>query len=651
MIEKIRTSRGSRSDEFQPRDNRNIMKLLNYMIIIHLSYCLCQDQTDFQGKADGNNTGGVKLQEYKGDPRVHHSKCRWTLRLPGSRSGDVVPLSSDSTDSLVDQICQELDCGRVYSVDKTSAPPNATCFHDCLYKDQRLQNCSQRVSGGCTVINAALCGHQAVWLAAGPDRCAGRVELWRDGRQGTVCDDGWDLRDADVVCAQLGCGYAVGVTGQGGSFPPGTGPVLRDELNCSGREENLWSCQASQEEPDCGHKEDAGVTCSEMRDIRLTGGADRCAGKLEVHRNGSWGTVCDNCWSERLASMVCSMLGCGTTALNFSQFVPPLVHNQGPQWFYQCGPGHHNLWMCKEFVNKSHLCVDSKASGVICEGSLGFLPATKSNATPVTTSWTRVPAAPTAAAPPSEGLISASHLLLVFITVCLLLLVLLITNTVLCCHYRRRHAFLLQQSRTSPRPRRLNPYHETVDLVKVTAHSHQQQTTVPSDPRYLWTQRSSVDSSSVDTDYEQGDPSNDPSFPLSTFRNSQRYRNHTNPSPMPSGADGLCPEGSAPTHKDTGAFSAASGGPPDAQQARASVISVDSFDTSSTSSGEDYQNINKGAYINVTPDPGLDQSSAASGAPDPLRFFNNHQHHSAPATNQSSSDEDDGPLYSPVSPD
>ncbi|XP_062265862.1 CD5 antigen-like isoform X2 [Platichthys flesus] len=584
------------------------MKLLNYMFILHLSYCLCQDPTDVQVRADGNNTGGVKLEEYKGDPRVHHSKCRWTLRLPGSRSGDVVPLSSDSTDSLVDQICQDLDCGRVYHVDKTSAPPNATCFHDCLYKDQRLQNCSQRVSGGCTVIAAALCDHQAVWLAEGPDRCAGRVELWRDGQRGTVCDDGWDLRDADVVCAQLGCGYGVSVTGQGGSFPPGSGPVLRDELNCSGREENLWSCPASQEEPDCGHKEDAGVTCSEMRDIRLTGGADRCSGKLEVHRNGSWGTVCDNCWNERLASMVCSMLRCGSTALNFSQFVPPLAHNQGPQWFYRCKPEHHSLWQCKEYVNKSHLCVDSKASGVICEGSLGFLQATKTNATPVTTSWTKVPAAPTTA-PPSEGLISASHVLLIFITVCLLLLVLLITNTVLCCHYRRRHAFLLQQSRTSPRQRRLNPYHETVDLVKVTAHNQQQ--------------------------------TND----------SQRYRNHTSPSPMPSGADGLCPEGPAPTHKDTGAFSAPSGGPPDAQQARASVISVDSFDTSSTSSGEDYQNINKGGYINVTPDPGLDQSSAASGAPDPLRFFNNHQLHSAQATNQSSSDEDDGPLYSPVSPD
>lgn len=41
---------------------------------------------------------------------------------------------------------------------------------------------------------------------------------------------------------------------------------------------------------------------------------------------------------------------------------------------------------------------------------------------------------------------------------------------------------------------------------------------VPPKPRYLWTQLSSVDSTSVDTDYEQYDPSTDPSVPFSTFQ-------------------------------------------------------------------------------------------------------------------------------------
>lgn len=99
-------------------------------------------------------------------------------------------------------------------------------------------------------------------LAAGPGRCEGRVELLHAGEWGTVCDDGWDLRDAQVVCRQLGCGHALGAPGAA-HFGAGAGRIWMDELACEGHEAALWRCLSrGWGRHDCGHKEDAGALCS-----------------------------------------------------------------------------------------------------------------------------------------------------------------------------------------------------------------------------------------------------------------------------------------------------------------------------------------------------------------------------------------------------
>ena len=101
-----------------------------------------------------------------------------------------------------------------------------------------------------------------VKLVGGSSHYEGRVEVYYNGQWGTVCDDGWDHTDADVVCRQLGFGnngYAYGSA----YFGKGSGAILLDNVTCNGSESILANCGhlGISLITTCSHVEDAGVRC------------------------------------------------------------------------------------------------------------------------------------------------------------------------------------------------------------------------------------------------------------------------------------------------------------------------------------------------------------------------------------------------------
>ncbi|XP_022088984.1 deleted in malignant brain tumors 1 protein-like [Acanthaster planci] len=156
----------------------------------------------------------------------------------------------------------------------------------------------RRVSGGCSDSDDA------------GVRCEvdGRVELFLQGDWGTICDDSWNLLNANVVCRQLGFTQAVLFT----SFGAGAEEmhILMDEVMCRGDEDSAVECPRTLGSSDCSHAEDVGVHCdnSTTDDIatdRLVDGSDSAEGRVEIFALGTWGTICDDNWDITDANVVC----------------------------------------------------------------------------------------------------------------------------------------------------------------------------------------------------------------------------------------------------------------------------------------------------------------------------------------------------------
>ncbi|KAI4586297.1 hypothetical protein MJG53_004084 [Ovis ammon polii x Ovis aries] len=206
-------------------------------------------------------------------------------------------------------------------------------------------------------------------LVDGGGPCAGRVEILDQGSWGTICDDGWDLDDAHVVCRQLGCGDALNAM-KSAHFGAGSGPIWLDDLNCTGNESLVWNCPSrGWGQHNCRHKEDAGVICSDREKLRLRGGDSECSGRVEVWHSGSWGTVCDDSWSLAEAEVVCQQLGCGQAleAVRAAGFGP----GNGSIWLdeVRCGGRESSLWDCAAEPWGQSDCKHEEDAGVRCSGT------------------------------------------------------------------------------------------------------------------------------------------------------------------------------------------------------------------------------------------------------------------------------------------
>ena len=103
-------------------------------------------------------------------------------------------------------------------------------------------------------------------LQGGNAYSEGRLEVFTNNQWGTVCDDYWSKRSADVACRSLG--FVDGSSGRARDYTKaffGAGaasvPIHFDDVRCKGDETSLFACPRRTGH-NCRHSEDVGVSCA-----------------------------------------------------------------------------------------------------------------------------------------------------------------------------------------------------------------------------------------------------------------------------------------------------------------------------------------------------------------------------------------------------
>ncbi|XP_049334605.1 scavenger receptor cysteine-rich type 1 protein M130 isoform X11 [Astyanax mexicanus] len=218
-------------------------------------------------------------------------------------------------------ICRELNCGRFKTERATKArvesAPNWLDDVKCRKHDSTLFHCpssswSQNSCDRSSEVthitssgekkqlafenlqkfflfpNQGQCSnYMPIRLRGGEEICSGRLEVYHNAEWGSVCADLWDIRDAQVVCRQLGCGPALSANRRAADGSGG-GTIWMNRVKCRGNEIHLWDCPHSLKiHTGCSHS--AGVTCadSQPQTRRIINSSTSCSLHLSSVSPGS----------------------------------------------------------------------------------------------------------------------------------------------------------------------------------------------------------------------------------------------------------------------------------------------------------------------------------------------------------------------------
>ncbi|KAL8565021.1 hypothetical protein ACOMHN_003397 [Nucella lapillus] len=231
-----------------------------------------------------------------------------------------------------------------------------------------------------------------VYLVNGSTPNQGRVELEVGEQRGTICDDSFDSRAAAVICRMVGYndgGEAIPSAHYG--MAPSDWPILLDEVKCRGTESSVFECDHLKlGTHNCAHSEDVGVNCampgeatttttttttttgappvSDLVRVYLVNGSTPNQGRVELEVGEQRGTICDDSFDSRAATVICRMVGYN----DGGEAIPSAHYGMAPSDWpilldeVTCHGTESSVFECDHLKLGTHNCAHNEDVGVKC---------------------------------------------------------------------------------------------------------------------------------------------------------------------------------------------------------------------------------------------------------------------------------------------
>lgn len=103
---------------------------------------------------------------------------------------------------------------------------------------------------------------------------------------------------------------------------------------------------------------------------KLSGGHNRCVGRVEFFDQGQWGNVCGESWDMNDANVVCRQLDCGRAHTIATTDAYGLGSGQTVIDRIECSGIEATMSQCQRGPFRDRTCNATSVAGVVCTGKM-----------------------------------------------------------------------------------------------------------------------------------------------------------------------------------------------------------------------------------------------------------------------------------------